>query len=132
MTGEVSGFYEIWSTVVAETTRRFSTQARGHAPRPSEVTTDRAAADLRVLDELLPPARHVPERTCLAFNGRSSPAPVRARHLARGCVGGAEQPVQGVEGVTGSVLDYRAVLGGALVVEAGLGADGVGEPAGAK
>ena len=35
-------------------TRRFFTQALGHVPRPSEVTTDRAPAYPRVLDELLP------------------------------------------------------------------------------
>ena len=42
--------------------RRFFTQALGHAPRPSEVTTDRAPAYPRVLDELLPAAHHVMEQ----------------------------------------------------------------------
>jgi transposase, IS6 family len=40
-------------------TRRFFTRALGHAPRPSEVTTDRAPAYPRVVDELLPDAHHV-------------------------------------------------------------------------
>jgi IS6 family transposase len=42
--------------------RRFFTRALAHALAPVEVTTDRAAAYLRVLDELLPAARHVTER----------------------------------------------------------------------
>jgi transposase-like protein len=40
-------------------TRRFVTQALEHGPRPTEVTTDRAPAYPRVLDELLPAARHI-------------------------------------------------------------------------
>ena len=40
-------------------TRRFFTRALGQAPRPAEVTTDRAQAYPRALDELLPAARHV-------------------------------------------------------------------------
>jgi transposase-like protein len=43
-------------------TRRFFTQALGHTPRPSEVTTDRAPAYPRVLDELLPAAHHATEQ----------------------------------------------------------------------
>jgi len=43
-------------------TRRFFTSALATAPRPAEVTTDRAAAYVRVLDELLPAARHVAEQ----------------------------------------------------------------------
>jgi len=42
--------------------RRFFTQALAHAPTPAEVTTDRAPAYLKVLDELLPAARHVTEQ----------------------------------------------------------------------
>jgi transposase-like protein len=42
--------------------RRFFTEALKRAPRPAEVTTDRAPAYLRVLDELLPAALHVVER----------------------------------------------------------------------
>jgi len=42
--------------------RRFVTQALEHGPRPTEVTTDRAPAHLRVLDEFLPAARHVLEQ----------------------------------------------------------------------
>jgi len=43
-------------------TRRFFTRALGQAPRPAEVTTDRAQAYPRVLDELLPSACHVLEK----------------------------------------------------------------------
>jgi transposase-like protein len=43
-------------------TRRFFTRALEHGLRPSEVTTDQAAAYARVLDELLPAACHVMER----------------------------------------------------------------------
>jgi IS6 family transposase len=43
-------------------TRRFFTRALDHGPRPSEVTTDRAPAYPRVLDELLPAACHVMEQ----------------------------------------------------------------------
>jgi transposase-like protein len=43
-------------------TRRFFTRAIDHALRPSEVTTDRAPAYPRVLDELLPAAHHVTEQ----------------------------------------------------------------------
>ena len=43
-------------------TRRFFTCALNHGPRPPEVSTDRAPAYPRVLDELLPSARHVVER----------------------------------------------------------------------
>jgi transposase, IS6 family len=43
-------------------TRRFFTRALEHSPRPSEVSTDRAPAYPRVLDELLPSACHVMEQ----------------------------------------------------------------------
>jgi transposase-like protein len=43
-------------------TRRFFTQALRHAPPPSEVSTDRAPAYPRVLDELLPAAHHVTDQ----------------------------------------------------------------------
>ncbi len=42
--------------------RRFFTRALTHGPAPVEVTTDRAAAYLRVLDDLLPDALHLTER----------------------------------------------------------------------
>ena len=42
-------------------TLRFFTRALEHGPPPSEVTTDRAPAYPRVLDELLPGACHVTE-----------------------------------------------------------------------
>jgi transposase, IS6 family len=43
-------------------TRRFFTRALEHNPQPTEVTTDRAAAYPRVVDELLPAACHVTEQ----------------------------------------------------------------------
>ena len=43
-------------------TRRFFTHALEHSPRPTEVTTGRAPAYPRVLDELLPSACHVIEQ----------------------------------------------------------------------
>jgi IS6 family transposase len=43
-------------------TRRFFTRALEHGPSPTEVTTDRAPAYLRVLDELLSAACHVTEQ----------------------------------------------------------------------
>jgi transposase-like protein len=43
-------------------TRQFFTRALEHGPSPTEVTTDRAAAYPRVLDELLPAACHVTEQ----------------------------------------------------------------------
>ena len=43
-------------------TRQFFTHAPDHGPRPTEVSTDRAPAYLRVLDELLPAALPVVEQ----------------------------------------------------------------------
>jgi transposase, IS6 family len=43
-------------------TRRFFTQALDHGPPPTEVSTDRAPAYPRVLDELLPSACHITEQ----------------------------------------------------------------------
>jgi transposase-like protein len=43
-------------------TRRFFTRALEHGPRPTEVTTDRAPAYPRVLDELIPSTCHVVEQ----------------------------------------------------------------------
>jgi transposase-like protein len=43
-------------------TRRFFTRALDHGPRPTEVSTDRAPAYPRVLDELLPGACHLIEQ----------------------------------------------------------------------
>src|SRR6478735_5883263 len=48
--------------VATATTRRFFTRALEHGTRPTEVSTDRAAAYPRVLDELLPSAYHVTEQ----------------------------------------------------------------------
>src|SRR6266550_471367 len=42
--------------------RRFFTRASTHGPAPVEVSTDKAAAYLRVLDELVPDAQHLTER----------------------------------------------------------------------
>jgi len=46
----------------AAAARRFFIRALRRAPRPVEVTTDKAPAYLGVLDELLPSARHVTEQ----------------------------------------------------------------------
>jgi transposase-like protein len=43
-------------------TRRFFTHALKHSTHPGEVTTDRAAAYPRVLDELVPAVCHVTEQ----------------------------------------------------------------------
>ncbi len=43
-------------------TRRFLTRALDHGPRPTEVSTDRAPTYPRILDELLPTARHLTEQ----------------------------------------------------------------------
>jgi IS6 family transposase len=43
-------------------TRRFSTRALEHSPRPAKVSTDRASAYPRVLAELLPSACHLTEQ----------------------------------------------------------------------
>ena len=43
-------------------TRQFFTRALQHGPSPIEVTTDHAAAYLRVLDELVPGACHITEQ----------------------------------------------------------------------
>src|SRR5438309_1092705 len=43
-------------------TRRFFTRALEHRPAPTEVTTDRAPAYPRVLEELFPAACHVTEQ----------------------------------------------------------------------
>ncbi len=42
--------------------RRFFTRALEHGPRPTEVSTDRAPAYPRALDELVPAAGHVVEQ----------------------------------------------------------------------
>ena len=43
-------------------TRRFFTRALEHSPHPTEVSTDRAPAYPRVIDELLPAACHITEQ----------------------------------------------------------------------
>ena len=63
----IDQFEQVIDVLVSEkrdmvATRRFSTRALEHGPSPTEVTTDRAAAYPRVLDELVPAACHVTER----------------------------------------------------------------------
>ena len=66
--------------------RRFFIRALRHGPMPVEVTTDKAGLYLRVLDELVPSARHV---TGQYANNRieSDHAPLKVRlRLMRGLV----------------------------------------------
>jgi transposase-like protein len=63
----IDQFGQVIDVLVAETrdlaaTRRFFTRALQHSPRPDEVSTDRAPTYPRVLDELLPCARHIMEQ----------------------------------------------------------------------
>jgi IS6 family transposase len=63
----IDQFGQVIDVLVAEkrdlaATRRFFTRALEHGARPSEVSTDRAPAYPRVLDELLPFACHVMEQ----------------------------------------------------------------------
>jgi transposase-like protein len=63
----IDQFGQVIDVLVAEkrdmaATRRFFTRALEHGPSPTEVTTDRAPAYLRVLDELVPTACHVTEQ----------------------------------------------------------------------
>jgi IS6 family transposase len=65
-------------------TRRFFTRALEHGPSPIEVTTDRAAAYPRVLDELVPVACHVTEQYANnSGRGRSRTAEVPTATDAR-------------------------------------------------
>ena len=67
--------------------RRFFTRALAHAPAPAEVTTDRAAAYLKGIDELVPAARHISERyennRIEADHGRLKARPRPMRGLKR-------------------------------------------------
>ena len=72
----IERFGQVIDVLVAEkrdlaATRRFFTRALSQAPRPAEVTTDRAQAYPRVPDELLPSACHVLEK--YANNPPSNP-----------------------------------------------------------
>jgi transposase-like protein len=63
----IDQFGQVIDVLVAEkrdmaATRRFFTRALEHGPSPTEVTTDRAAAYPRVLEELVPAACHVTEQ----------------------------------------------------------------------
>ena len=63
----IDQFGQVIDVLVAEkrdmvATRRFFTRALEHGPSPTEVTTARAAAYPRVLDELVPAACHVTEQ----------------------------------------------------------------------
>lgn len=69
-------------------TRRFFTRALEHGPRPAEVTTDRAPASPRVLDELMPSACHVVEQ--YANN------PIEALVSSRECTTSFNQPRPGI------------------------------------
>jgi IS6 family transposase len=60
-------FVEVIDVMMAEqrdsaAARRFFTRAVRHGPAPVEVTTDKAAPYLRVLDELVPAGAHVTEQ----------------------------------------------------------------------
>jgi transposase-like protein len=62
--GAIDQYGQVIDVLVAQkrdlaATRRFFTRALKHGPSPTEVTTDRAPAYPRVLDELLPAACHV-------------------------------------------------------------------------
>jgi transposase-like protein len=62
----IDQFGQVIDVLVSEkrdlaTTRRFFTRALKRGPSPTEVTTDRAHANPRVLDELVPAACHVTE-----------------------------------------------------------------------
>jgi transposase-like protein len=54
-------------------TRQFFTHALQHGPSPIEVTTDRAAAYPRVLDELVPAACHVDRCHLVPFHAVATP-----------------------------------------------------------
>ena len=63
----IDQFGQVIDVLVAErrdmaATRRFFTRALEHRPAPTEVTTDRAPAYPRVLEELVPAACHVTEQ----------------------------------------------------------------------
>jgi len=63
----IDQFGQVIDVLVAEkrdlvATRLFFTRALEHGPSPTEVTTDRAVAYPRVLDELVPAACHVTEQ----------------------------------------------------------------------
>jgi transposase, IS6 family len=63
----IDQFEQIIDVLVAEerdmaATRRFFTRALKHGPHPTEVSTDRAPAYPRVLDELPPAANHIMEQ----------------------------------------------------------------------
>jgi transposase-like protein len=73
----IDQFGQVIDVLVAENrdlaaTRRFFIQALDHGTRPTEVSTDRAPAYPRVLDELLPATCHVTEQyaTDAADHGR--------------------------------------------------------------
>jgi transposase, IS6 family len=63
----IDQFSQVIDVLVSEkrdlaATRRFFTRVLEHGPKPTEVSTDRAPAYPRVLDELLPAACHVMEQ----------------------------------------------------------------------
>ena len=63
----IDQFAQVIDVLVSEkrdlaATRRFFTRALQHGPRPTEVSTDRAPAYPRVIDELIPAVCHVVEQ----------------------------------------------------------------------
>ena len=94
-------------------TRRFFARALNAARRPTEVTTDRAPAYPRILDELIPEACHVVEQYANnpiesdhgpaegsdPFDARFEAAPLRPAGLERACVRSepAARPLVGVQ-----------------------------------
>jgi transposase, IS6 family len=63
----IDQFSQVIDVLVAEkrdlvATRRFFIRALKHGPHPTEVSTDRAAAYQRVIEELIPAACHVTEQ----------------------------------------------------------------------
>jgi transposase, IS6 family len=92
----IDQFGQVIDVLVAENrdlaaTRRFFIQALDHGTRPTEVSTDRAPAYPRVLDELLPATCHVTEQyaTDAADHGRPMHGLKRLRSARVICTGHA-------------------------------------------
>jgi transposase, IS6 family len=92
----IDQFGQVIDVLVAENrdlaaTRRFFIQALDHGTRPTEVSTDRAPAYPRVLDELLPATCHVTEQyaTDAADHGRPMRGLKRLRSARVICTGHA-------------------------------------------
>jgi transposase, IS6 family len=92
----IDQFGQVIDVLVAENrdlaaTRRFFIQALDHGTRPTEVSTDRAPAYPRVLDELLPATCYVTEQyaTDAADHGRPMRGLKRLRSARVICTGHA-------------------------------------------